>query len=129
MGGFLRLPSGGSKLLIHDCDNTSMYTVCTLYPFLYGMNTLIDLSYLRITPKINRHESNPNDTGGIHGEPDELCFVEVLGDVPRFDGVQGAESDEEEVEGEGDDHPLGGGVADQHGTVHGGVVEGRTRGL
>ncbi len=31
--------------------------------------------------EVYRHEGQPDDAGRVHGEPDELGFVEVLGDL------------------------------------------------
>lgn len=53
-----------------------------------------DCTNLGITTKVNGNESDPNDTSGVHGEADELGFVEVLWDVAGLEGVERAESDE-----------------------------------
>lgn len=101
----------------------------TLYSNIYTESKLTDCTDLGITPKVNGNESDPNHASGVHGEPNKLGFIEVLRDVTSFEGVERAESDEEEVEGERHDDTLRRGVADEDGAVEAGVVEGRTRRL
>ena len=83
--------------------------------------------HLLVLPaEVDGEEPQPDDAGGVHGEPDKLGLVEVLRQVPRLDGVQRAHEDEEEVEAERDDDAQGGGVAHEshapgHGVIHLGV--------
>ena len=48
-------------------------------------------------PEVDGHEGQPDDAGRVHGEADELGLVEVLGDLPGLDGVEGADGDENHV--------------------------------
>lgn len=48
-------------------------------------------------PEVDGHECQPDDAGGVHGEADELGLVEVLWDLPRLDGVHGADGDQQHV--------------------------------
>ena len=57
-------------------------------------------TYLIIAPKINPDEGEPDDAGCVHCEADKLGFVEVLGNVASFDGVERAHGDEESNEAE-----------------------------
>ena len=52
----------------------------------------------------NGLEGEPDDAGGVHGESDELGLVEVLGALPRLEGVDSAEDDEDAVVGEWHEH-------------------------
>ena len=45
--------------------------------------------------EVERDEGEPDDAGGVHGEPDKLRLVEVLGHLPGLDGVDRADSDED----------------------------------
>lgn len=42
----------------------------------------------------------PDDAGGVHGEPDELGLVEIFRALSRLECVDGAEDDEDAVVGE-----------------------------
>ena len=44
--------------------------------------------------KVEGHEGQPDDAGGVHGEPDVLGLVEVLRHLPGLDGVNGAHCDQ-----------------------------------
>ena len=44
--------------------------------------------------EVERDEGEPDDAGGVHGEPDELRLVEVLGNLPGLNGVDCAHCDE-----------------------------------
>ena len=46
-------------------------------------------------PKIEGDEGKPDDTGGVHCEPYNLCLIEVLGNLPGLDGVDRADSDKD----------------------------------
>ena len=81
---------------------------------------------LVLAAEVDGEEAQPDDARRVHGEPDELGLVEVLGQVPRLDGVQRAHEDEEEVEAQRHDDAQRGGVADEpdppgHGVVQLGV--------
>lgn len=56
------------------------------------------VTYFCITSKINRYKSYPNNTRRIHSETYKLRFVEILGNVPRLQSVNGAKNYKEEVE-------------------------------
>ena len=47
--------------------------------------------------EVDGHEGEPDDAGGVHGEADELCLVEILGHVASFDCVQRTEADQHKV--------------------------------
>lgn len=47
----------------------------------------------------NRLESQPDDAGGVHGEPDELGLVKVLGAFAGLEGIDRAEDNEDAVVG------------------------------
>ena len=49
-------------------------------------------------------EGQPDDTGGVHGEPNELGLVEVLGAFPGLEGIDRAEDDEDAVVGQSSQH-------------------------
>ncbi len=49
-------------------------------------------------------KGQPDDTGGVHGEANELGFVEILWTLPGLEGIEGAEDDEDAVVGEGHQH-------------------------
>lgn len=53
-----------------------------------------------------------NQSTNLHGKTDELGLVEILGQVTRFNGVDGAHSDEEEIETERSDQTPRRRVAD-----------------
>ncbi len=52
--------------------------------------------------EVDGNEGEPDDTGGVHGEADELGLVEGLGDFASQDGVDGADDDQQDRIGEGD---------------------------
>lgn len=66
--------------------------------------------------------THPYDAGGVHGEPDELSLVEVLGEVAGLDGIHGTHDDEKEVPTHWCDDAPTGCVTDQlhlpHNTLH-----------
>lgn len=82
-----------------------------------------------LAAEVYGQECNPDDARGVHGEPDELGLVEVLGDVSRLDCVQGAQSYEQGVESQGRQHGSGRSGAGQHGPVSRRVLDYRHRGL
>ncbi len=47
--------------------------------------------------KVEGHECEPDDAGGVHGESDELCFVEVFRYFSRLDGVHRAHGNQHHV--------------------------------
>lgn len=61
-----------------------------------------------VCPKVNRNKSQPNDAGGVHGEPDVLGLVEVFGNFASFESVQSAEDDEDHVVDKGHHQGEGG---------------------
>ena len=44
--------------------------------------------------EVERDEGEPDDAGGVHGEPDKLRLVEVFGNLSGLDGVDCAHCDE-----------------------------------
>ena len=66
---------------------------------------------LGLAAEVDGHESHPDDTGGVHGETDELGLVKVLGQVAGLDGVDGAHSDQKEIEAQRCHEAPDGGVA------------------
>ena len=50
-----------------------------------------------ICSKEDGNESQPDDARGVHGEPNVLGLVEVLGNLPGLEGVDGAQDDEDHV--------------------------------
>ena len=69
-----------------------------------------------VGPKEDGYEGEPDDAGGVHGEADVLGLVEVGGDLPGLDGVDGAEEDEDHVVHQGHDQGEGGHPARLHRT-------------
>ena len=47
--------------------------------------------------EVEGDEGEPDDAGGVHREPDELRLIEVLRHLPRLDGVDCADRDEDHV--------------------------------
>jgi len=47
---------------------------------------------------------DPDDTGGVHGEPDELGLVEVFGQIARLECIQRTHGDQHEVQSERYEH-------------------------
>ena len=60
-----------------------------------------------VSPEEYRDEGQPDDAGGVHGEPDVFCFIEVWWNLPGLDSVDSAEDDEEHVVDEGGDEGEG----------------------
>ena len=57
-----------------------------------------DLGLVRVSgPKVNRHERQPDDAGGVHSEADELALVEVLRYFPRLHRVHRRDQDQQRV--------------------------------
>ena len=56
-------------------------------------------AHLGLAAEVDGHEGDPDDAGCVHSETDELGLVEVLRHVARLHRVEGAEADEESVEG------------------------------
>lgn len=48
----------------------------------------------------DRQKCEPDDAGGVHGEPNELGLVEVFRALSRLESVDSAEDDEDAVVGE-----------------------------
>ena len=69
-----------------------------------------------VGPEEDGYEGEPDDAGGVHGEADVLGLVEVGGDLPGLDGVDGAEEDEDHVVHQGHDQGEGGHPARLHRT-------------
>ena len=70
-----------------------------------------------VGPEEDGYEGEPDDAGGVHGEADVLGLVEVGGDLPGLDGVDGAEEDEDHVVDKGGDEGEGGHSAGLDSTV------------
>ena len=45
--------------------------------------------------EVERDECQPDDASGVHREPNKLGFIEVLRYLPRLDGVDRADCDED----------------------------------
>lgn len=60
-----------------------------------------------VCSKKYRDKCKPHNTRGVHREPYVLRLVEVGGDLPGFDGVDGAEEDEDHVVDQGHDQGEG----------------------
>lgn len=84
---------------------------------------------LGVAAEVYGHEGNPDDARRVHGEAYELGLVEVLGHVARLDGVQRAESYQQEVEGERSDDAERRRVAGEHHAVQGREQQRRGGGL
>ena len=72
-----------------------------------GSNDLV------VAPKVNGHESQPDDAGGIHGEGNVLGLVEVGGHVAGLEGIVGTAHDEEPIVAQRGHHPQVAGIADK----------------
>ena len=94
-----------TKLLRLGCSTTFSLHHFFRTAALLSFGPFAESTNLEIIPRseIDRHKGEPDDTGGVHGEPDELGFVEVLGDLPCFDGVDCTGGDEEHVVEERDE--------------------------
>ena len=68
---------------------------------------------LVVGAKVDGHEGQPDDAGGVHGEGDVLGLVEVSRHVARLEGVVRAAEDEQAVVSERRHHPDVGRVADE----------------
>lgn len=57
------------------------------------------LGYLVIVirSKVDGDESEPHDAGGVHGESNVFGFVEIFRYFTRFEGVKGAQDNEQHV--------------------------------
>jgi len=64
--------------------------------------------------EVDGDKGEPDDAGAVHGEADVLGLVEVLGDLARLEGVQGAQQDEEHVVHERHHQRESGHAARQH---------------
>lgn len=47
--------------------------------------------------KVDGYKGQPDNTSAVHCKANILGFVEVLGDFPRLEGVEGAEADEHHI--------------------------------
>lgn len=57
-----------------------------------------DLSLMGVSgTEVDRHEGEPDDARGVHGEADELALVEVLRDLTRLHRVHGRDEDQQGV--------------------------------
>ena len=52
-----------------------------------------------LSRKVDGHEGEPQDTCTVHGESDVSRFVEVLGNLSRFERVDGTSYNEEQIVG------------------------------
>ncbi len=50
-----------------------------------------------VSSKIDGDKGEPDDAGAVHGETDIFGLVEIFGYFPRFEGVKGAEDNEQHV--------------------------------
>ena len=50
-----------------------------------------------ISAKKYRDEGEPHNTGGVHGEPDVFCLVEVGRNLPCFHSIDGAKENKDHV--------------------------------
>lgn len=62
--------------------------------------TVTDLVVV-VGAEVDRHEGEPDDAGGVHGEANVLGLVEVLRDLAGLERVQGAHQYQEHVVDEG----------------------------
>lgn len=64
--------------------------------------------------EVDGYEGQPDDARRVHGEADVLGLVEVLRDLARLEGVQGAHQDQEHVVHQGHHQRERGYAARQH---------------
>lgn len=67
-----------------------------------------------ICAKEYRDEGKPDNTGGVHGEPDVFCLVEVGRNLPCFHSIDGAEENKDHVVDERHDERECGDAAGLH---------------
>lgn len=52
---------------------------------------------LVVGAEVNRHKGQPDNTGGVHGEGNVLCLVEVGRDIASFKRIIGAAENEQAI--------------------------------
>lgn len=81
--------------------------------FASAARTITDLVVI-VGAEVDGHEGKPDNARGVHSEADVLGLVEVLRDLARLEGIQGAHQDQEHVVDEGHHQRERGHAACQH---------------
>jgi len=59
-----------------------------------------------VRAEVDGYEAEPDDARRVHGETDVARLVKVFGNLARFDGVHGADDDQQHVVDERQQEPL-----------------------
>lgn len=68
---------------------------------------------LVVAPKVNGHESQPDDAGSVHGEGNVFSLIEVGGHIAGLEGIVGTAHDEESIVAHRGHYTQVAGIADK----------------